>query len=67
MEAPCLLARCTNIAIMLIPLPTRVVRHSLMVKSTISPIATVGATKSKRGDQCVVVQSAAFGKVQVSR
>ena len=45
---------------MLIPLPTRVVRHSLMVKLTISPTAMVGATEFKRGDQCVVVQSVAF-------
>jgi hypothetical protein len=43
MEARCLRVRCTRLATMLIPLPTRVVKRSQMEKWNTSPIAPVGA------------------------
>jgi hypothetical protein len=43
MEARCLRARCTRLASMHRPLPTKVVKSNRMEKLTTSPTATVGA------------------------
>jgi hypothetical protein len=59
MEAHCLRARCTRLASMHRPLPTKAVKSNRMEKLTTSPTATVGANfeRGNRGSHIIDVVS----------